>query len=365
MIYPSPLSKFSLQQANPVKKMLRLDLDVNASFSAPVQTNPLNQQDFKQFFTKDGGDDGWVWPDSLASCFGDGYANRVSVYLHLKPETNVYLDSAPYLVDHIENKVLEIPADTVDGRAVRAALAYDGMSPNCLETRIKKRVTGNPQTPLTIVRGLSYFASKMSEIREFYHVCYFRLDPDINSKMVPGDYQVFGLEAKSGGLASSSAPNTHYYGYGSSRLAVTLLKNINGLYLNMSYDTNANGANVPGLDLIPSETYTYWFKNTLIGGYPDPDRPITPGVWHKIEISHRRGLNHDDLITGKTWLALTNMATGVRKKYLEQIGGVHMGVYGDELRRIFLMSPYGSGAMELFNWSAGHQMYDKCPFIQD
>ena len=257
MIYPSPLSKFSLQRNNPIKKMFRLDLDANASFSAPVQTNPVNYQDFKQFLTKSAGSDGWVWPDSLANNFGDGYVNRVSVYLHLKPETNVYLDHSPYLSDAIENSVNEIPTDTADARAVRAALAYDGMSPNYLETRIKSRVTGNPQTPLTIIRGISYTASKMSEIREFYHVCYFRLDPDIASKMIPNDYQVFGLEAKSGGLAASTAPNTHLYGLGSSRIAVTINKNANGLYLSMVYDTNANGADVPGLELIPSTTYQY------------------------------------------------------------------------------------------------------------
>lgn len=365
MIYPSPLSNFSMQQVNPVKKMFRLDLDANASFSAPVQTNPVNYQDFKQFLTKSAGSDGWVWPDSLADNFGDGYANRVSVYLHLKPETNVYLDSAPYLSDAIENSVKEIPTDTADARAVRAALAYDGMSPNYLETRIKSRVTGNPQTPFTIVRGLSYFTDKMSEIREFYHVCYFRLDPDIDSKMVDRDYQVFGLEAKSGGLASSSAPNIHSYGLGSSRIVVTLNKNVNGLYLSMAYDTNANGARVPGLELIPWDTQTYWAKNTLISGVPDPDRPITPGVWYKLEFSHRRSLSHDDLVTGRSWLALTDMRTGVRKKYLDQVGGVHMGVYGDEIRRIYLANPYSSADMPVFNWSCGHQMYDKCPFNQE
>jgi len=365
MIYPSPLSNFSMQQVNPVKKMFRLDFGDSTTFSAPVQTNPLNQQDFKQFLTKLAGNDGWIWPDSLADNFGDGYANRVSAFLHLKPETNVYLDHSPYLSDAIENAIAEIPTDTADARAVRAALAYDGMSPNYLETRIKSRVTGNPQCLFTIARGMTYYTSMMSEIREIYHECYFRLDPDINTKMVDKDYQVFGLEMKSGGLVSSLAPTIHQYGYGSSRLIVTLLKNVNGLYLNMSYDTNANGANVPGLDLIPSTTYTYWFKNTLLGTTPDPDRPIAPGVWHKLELSHRRSLSHDDLVTGRSWLALTNMSTEERKVYLDQVGDVHMGVYGDPITRIFLQNPYGSGTVPLFNWSAGHQMYDRCPFVQE
>ena len=365
MIYPSPLSNFSLQRNNPVKKLFRLDLDSNASFSTPIQTVPGNQRDFKQFFTKTAGDDGWIWPDSLADSFGDGHADRVSVYLNLKPETDVYLASAPYLSDYIENTVAEIPTNTADALAVREALAYDGMSPNYLETRVKQRVTGNPQTPLTIVRGPTYYTGMMSEIREFYHTCFFRLDPDIAAKMTSvGKYQVFGCEIKTGGLRTAAAPTTYQYGVGSFRLATNLLMFGNGLGLQLYADNNANGVGDPGLPLIPT-VVPYWSKNTLIGGYPDPDRPITPGIWYKLELSHRRSLSYSDLTTGRTWLALTDMSTGVRKKYLEQIGGVHMGVYGDPITRIFLQNPYSSADMPVFNWSCGHQMYDKCPFNQE
>lgn len=362
MIAINPLSRLSTQKTLSIKKLLRLDFDSNTTIGAPIQTNPVNNRDFKQFITRSGAPDKLVLPDHLYGTLGDNVSGRADIFLHMKPETDVFIGSSPFLSDHIENTIFPVPTDTDDSINVRSALAYDGFSTNYLEQRVKKRISGNPQCPLTIARGMTYYNGLMSEIPEIYHSCYIRTDPDINSKMVSGGYQVFGFEYKTGGLRSSTAPTVYNYGIGSFRTVLTINKFGGGIGLSLAADNNANGTGVPGLDLLPS-VVNYWSINTLVGGTPDPDRPFVPGRWYKFEFYQKRSASFDDLTSGETWVALTDMLTNVRKVMLHKVGGVHKGVYGDPITRIFLSNPYSSMDTPYFTHTAGHQIWNKCPFI--
>ncbi|QOJ19489.1 MAG: hypothetical protein HRU77_01525 [Gammaproteobacteria bacterium] len=357
----SVLSNYQVNSA-PAKLLLDLgDLGNGVDF-APVSHTAGSLKDFESHITGTGSIGGVAFPSAIADNFGP----HAELFSQILTSQNLYLDSeggTPKLSSYSYNTIAEISGGTADADNLLIEFAEKGISPYALTIHIDNdggtSANGRPQSPLIMVNGRGYYASQVQDIPRFYYVGYIKLDADLGAKLAypSNNWMNPAIEFKTNG-AYDSANGIYQYGWGDLRLITELFKDSGGnLYLSLKMDSNANH---PTLPLI-----TYWQEYTA--PYPSASAvAYSPqiGTWLKIEIEHIRAANYDDLTSGRTWMAVTDMATMVRTKIIDKIGGRHMGALNLPIGRFIVQSVYSASSFQRITTAAGHRIWNKCPFIQ-
>ncbi len=388
-----PLSPFSQLNVKGTSPILLADLGGLGSGSltvqSPTRSTAGNNKNFE--FAVSGTDSkGLVLPTSLQANFG----TYTELFNQCITDTDVYLAAdagTPKLSDWQSVDVSPITGSDDSTVNLLAEFNQLGLAPYKLTNTIKQRGgdSGSTQLNLQILRGRNY-TGDMPDIPEMYYVGYIYLPSDLDTWLVypPGsparNWIVASWEFKTGwgqnneGTPSASGPRL--YGAGDYRQTFQIQKvsiaGVPRLVYVISGDSVANNSNYT-LPLINDGIINnnFWYQNTVGTSYTMAGSPFFAdlGVWLKIEISTKRSINHADLLTGRTWVAVTNMATGVRTKIVEQnstsnygYNNIHQGGHSLPITRIFFTNPYTqANTYPYYTVSAGHRIWDQCPFVQN
>jgi hypothetical protein len=314
-------------------------------------------------------------PDSLysPSVFAPTDYYHPELYFEmLTDNVDCYLDAdpgTPKIGDYIENTVQAITGSSDDVINLLSEFARLGIAPYSIKSTLKQRIgSGRSQTPLTIHRSRGY-AGIVPDLPEFYYVGYVWTDPSLATRThyppgTPADHwTVFGFEFKTGQYSGHS-------GAGDYRLAFEIQKTGTGLEYFLHGDTFANNSalTIPGL---PVPNIYYW---KAYSSYHAPGYPVQLGTWLKLEMYCKRSSSLDDLDTGRVWVAITDMSTLERTKIFDINSSttfaapawknVHVGCQNLPITRLFIQNPYCGADLPNSAISAGHRMWDRCPFIQ-
>jgi len=390
-----PLSPFSQLRPKGTSPILLADLGGLGSGSltvqSPTRSTVGNNKNFE--FAVSGTDSkGLVLPTSLQANFG----TYTELFNQCITDTDVYLAAdagTPKLSDWQSVDVSPITGSDDSTVNLLAEFNQLGLAPYKLTNTIKQRGgdSGSTQLSLQLLRGKNYTGS-LSDVPEMYYVGYMYLPADLDTWLqLPAsparNWIVASLEFKTGqgqdneGTPSASGPR--FYGAGDYRLAFYLQKiSIAGtpriVYV-LQADKLANNSGTPGYTLpLANDGLTgnyFWYQNTVGTNYTMNGNPFFAelGVWLKVEVSIKRSINHADLLTGRTWVAITNMETGVRTKIFDQNANSNYGYYnyhhgGHSLpvTRIFFTNPYSLvNTYPYYTITAGHRLWDRCPFVQN
>lgn len=387
-----PLSPFSQLRPKGTSPILLADLGGLGSGSltvqSPTRSTVGNNKNFE--FAVSGTDSkGVVMPTSLQSAFG----TYTELFNQCITDTNVYLAAdagTPKLSDWSDSAISAITGSDTSTVNLLAEFNQLGLSPYKLTNTIKQRGgdSGSTQLNLQLLRGRNYTGT-LPDIHEMYYVGYMYLPAEMDTWLVypagspARNWIVASLEFKTGqgqnNEGTPSASGARFYGAGDYRLVFQIQKvSISGtprLVYVLQGDSVANNSNytLPLINDGLTGNY-FWYQNTVGTNYTMNGSPFFAelGVWLKVEIGIKRSANHADLTTGRTWVAITNMETGVRTKIFEQNSSsnygypnIHQGGHSLPVTRIFFTNPYTqANTFPYYTITAGHRLWNKCPFVQ-
>lgn len=381
----NPFGRFS-RSSNGVRKLLDLSGLGSGSLTvqSPTRSAVGNNKNFE--FAISGTDSkGNSFPSALSSPFG----TYTELFNQCITDTDVYLAGdagTPKLSDWSTCAVSPITGSDTSTVNLLAEFAANGIAPYQIKNSILQRGGdyGATQLPLEVLRGRNYTGA-LDDIPEMYYVGYMYLPAELDTwlQLPVAPYRnwiVAGFEFKTGqgcdqeGTPSGTGPR--FYGAGDYRVAFMILKvSVAGtprMMFVLQGDNNANNSNYT-LPLLGS-LGNFWYQNTLGTNYTMNGSPYyaPTGVWLKLEMYIKRSLNHADLTTGRVWVAVTNMETMVRTKIFEQnlnsnygYKNIHQGGHSLPITRLFLTNPYSLvNTYPYYTQTAGHIIYNKCPFVQ-
>lgn len=389
-----PVDPYSnLRVSDPTSKLI-CDLGGLGSGSltvqSPTRSTVGNNRNFE--FAISGTDSkGLVLPTSLQANFG----TPTELFNQCITDADVYLAAdagTPKLSDWSTSAIAPITGTDDSTVNLLAEFAQLGLSPYQLQNTIKQRAgdSGSTQLSLQLLRGRG-LTTMIDDIPEMYYVGYMKLPAALDTWLeLPGtparNWIIASLEFKTGfgqdneGLSTASGPR--FYGAGDYRLAFQIQKISIGGVPRMVYvlqgDYLANNSGIPGYNLpLLRDGLTgnyFWYQNTVGTNYTMNGSPFFAELdtWLKVEVYIKRSSNHNDLKSGRVWVAITNMATKVRTKIFDQnyysnygYSNIHKGGHNLPVSRIFLTNPYTLiNSFPYYTITAGHRMWNRCPFIQ-